>query len=297
MRANLQAIGARSSRWAAIAAAAIVLVGAVWMWRIAWRSPPQYVPRADVRVRAPIMSSAEYERVSASHARPFVYEATVGRGTVLVFGASHTKDPANPQIAELRTRFSSFAPTTLLVEGRPGSPIAGLTDPVRQFGEAGIAISLARAASLPYWSWEPTRDEETGVMLSSFPKDRVALFYILRPYVSDLRHGKPADPTAALEAIRAKRVVWPGLEGSFASVAEIDSVWKRDFAGLPDWRDTSDEFGWPGYLSEIALRSRDLRTENMVRCALDLCAKGERVLVVCGSSHAVRAKAAIVGED
>jgi len=295
MRANFGAIGSRALRWAAIAAAAILLVGAVWMWKIAWRSPPHYVPRADIRVRAPIMSAAEYERVSASHARPFVYEATVGRGAVLVFGASHTKDPADPQIAEFRRRFSSFAPTAVLVEGRPGSPIAGLADPVRQLGEAGLAIALSRAASVSYWSWEPSRDGETGAMLFSFPKDRVALFYILRPYVSNLRHGKPADPNAALEAIRAKRVRWPGLENSFASVAEIDALWKRDFQGLPDWRDTSDEFGWPGYLSEIASRSRDLRTENMARCALDLCAKGERVIVVCGSSHAVRARAAIVG--
>jgi hypothetical protein len=297
MRANFEAIGSRALRWAAIVAAAILLVAAVWMWKIAWRSPPHYVPREDVRVRAPIMSAADYEQILSSHARPFVCEASVGRGAVLVFGASHTKDPSDPQVAELRRRFKEFAPTAVLVEGRPGSPVAGIGDPVRQFGESGLAISLARSRSIAYWSWEPSRDGETRAMLAAFPIKRVALFYILRPYVSDLRHGKPADPTAALEAIRAKRVQWPGLEGSFASVAEIDSVWKRDFEGLPDWRDTSDEFGWPGYLTEIALRSRDLRTENMARCALDLCAKGERVLVVCGSSHAVRARAAITSGE
>ncbi|MBX3381579.1 MAG: hypothetical protein KF805_15900 [Phycisphaeraceae bacterium] len=275
---------------------ATVLVGAVWMWKIAWRSPPNYVPREGIRMRAPLMSDAEYERVLGSHARPFVYELLVGRGATLVYGATHTKDPSDPQIADLRRCFLEFEPTVVLVEGRPGSPVAGIGDPVKRFGESGLAVSLARTRGIPYWSWEPSSEEETRAMLGVFPKERVALFYILRPYVSDLRHGKPADPTAALERTRAQRVRWPGLDGSYASVAEIDAVWARDFRGLPDWRDTSDEFGWPGYLSEVSLRSRDLRTENMARSVLELCARGERVLVVCGSSHAVRARSSIDGD-
>ncbi|MBX3388983.1 MAG: hypothetical protein KF691_05960 [Phycisphaeraceae bacterium] len=285
----------RAFRWVAGIAAGLALFVSLWMLKVAWRSPARYQPDAATRLVVPIMSAVEYDRVLPSHARPFVFRARVAGGEALVFGAEHTKDPECKQIAEMRRLFKEFSPTVVLVEGRPGSPIAGLGDPVRQFGEAGMALSLARSSGIPTWSWEPTRDDETSAMLNRFPKERVALFYILRPYVSDLRHGKPADPDAALESNRASRVRWRGLENSFASVREIDRVWARDFRGLPDWRDTSDEFGWPGYLSEIAEASRDVRTEQMARCVLDLCAKGERVLVVCGSSHAVRAKSAIDG--
>ncbi len=271
----------------------IGLAGLIWMWKIAWRSPASFSPKSTTRLATPIMSAKEYDRLISSHPRPFIYELSSSPGAILVFGAEHSKNPAHPQFNTLRRNFARFAPTCILVEGRPGSPIAGLSDPVGLLGEGGLAISLARAAGIQAWSWEPTRDEEVRAMLGAFPKDRVALFYVLRPYVSALRHGKPKDPDTALEEIRAKRTKWPGLEGSFSAVAEIDEMWRRDFAGLPDWRDTSDEFGWPGYLSEIALYNRDLRTECMARCAIELSRVGHRVLVLCGSSHAVRAEPAL----
>ena len=44
-----------------------------------------------------------------------------------------------------------------------------------------------------------------------------------------------------------------------SSVAQIDAIWKRDFPDEADWRDTSDQFGLPGYLAEIAARLNQAR--------------------------------------
>lgn len=271
-------------------------------WYTSWTSPHSYVPAVAVDT-ARLMSARQYVEVLSTHPRPYVIERAMGgaaanrSGRVVVFGAEHTKDPHHPQLMRLREQWERLRPTVALVEGRPSGPLAALWDPVMQFGESGLVVSLAQKASweggCSIYSWEPDREWEVRTMLAKFPRERVALFYILRPYVSDLRHGKPANPDAVLEATRAKRSKWPELAGAIDSVAAVDAIWKRDFAGLPDWRDTSDAYGWPGYLQEISEVSRDLRTANLAAAALELAGRGERVFVVCGSSHAVRAEPAL----
>jgi hypothetical protein len=125
-------------------------------------------------------------------------------------------------------------------------------------------------------------------MLDSFPAERVALFYVLRPYFGELRFGRPADLEGYVEEYRRKRTRYPGLEGTLHSVAAIDSLWARDFAGLPTWRETSDEYGLPGYLQDLAARSNALRDEHLAAVLLDLVRGGHRVFAVAGSSHAVK---------
>jgi hypothetical protein len=185
-----------------------------------------------------LMSARRYDELLPSHPRPYVVKRSIGSGQVVVFGATHTKDPTDPQLTRLREEWDELKPTVVLVEGRPSRPLAALRDPEANFGESGLVVSLARRApwdgGCAVYSWEPDRAWEVGTMLANFPKECVALFYILRPYVSDQRHGKPANPDAVLKATRAKRSKWPGLEGAIDSVAAVDAIRKRDFAGLPD---------------------------------------------------------------
>lgn len=284
----------RPRRLIVIAAFTLTLTLVLFVaYRLSWLSPPYHTPGEPPAAAIQIMPSDEYDALIASHARPFILEIPVSTGSILVFGAEHTKDPADPQIRQIREQWQSFAPTIALIEGRPGGPLAALGDPVRQFGESGLAYAMARRDDIPCKTWEPRREAEIAEMLTRFPREHVALFYILRPYFSNFRHGRPANPDASLESTRAERTRWKGLENTFATVAQIDALWQRDFAGLPDWRDTSDEFGWPGYLAPIALASRDARTIHLVHCALDLATQGHRVFVLCGSSHAVRAEPAL----
>jgi hypothetical protein len=215
-------------------------------------------------------------------------EVEAAGGALLLFGAAHTRDAAAPELAALRGLWGRFEPTVCLVEGRLGFLLPGVMDPVRHYGEMGFAAALARRDGLPIYSWEPPREAEVARMLETFPAERVALFYVLRPYVSNRRFGKPEDPEGYVEGYRAERTTWPGLEGTLPDIAAIDRLWQRDFAGLPDWRDTSDEYGWPGYLADLAARSNALRDEHFASVLLDLVRRGERVFAVAGSSHAVR---------
>jgi hypothetical protein len=275
---------------AGIALAAVTLLALIW--QVAWRSPPFYdAPTAALPV--PILTMAQYDALAEGHPRPYVVRAENRTGALVLFGASHTRDPSDPEIARLRREWAQFRPTVALVEGRLGFLFPYLMDPVEQYGEMGAAAALARSAGISLYSWEPRRDWEIARMLDSFPAERVALFYVLRPYLSELRFGRPKDPEGFVEEFRRKRTRYPGLEGTLPSVAAIDSVWARDFAGLPDWRETSDEYGLPGYLRQLSDRSNALRDEHLASVLLDLVRRGERVFAVSGSSHAVKLDAAL----
>jgi hypothetical protein len=262
-------------------------------WRLSWRSPPFYEVAGAKALPAPVLTQAQYDAVHREFARPYVVECGAERGRIVLFGSAHTRDAQDPQLAEIERRFAELRPTVTLVEGRPGAPLAALRDPVVMFGEMGTVLRLARGARIPIYSWEPSREAEVQAQLQRFPAERVALFYVLRPYVSERRFGRPKDPDAKLEETRGERTKWKGLEGTLPSIAAVDELWRRDFAGLPDWRDTSDERGWPGYLQAIADASNEIRDEHFARVVIDLLARGERVFAVAGSSHAVKLEPAL----
>ena len=274
---------------AALLVAALLALG----WFLSWRSPPFYELVEALPLPAPVLTQAQYDAVHRDFVRPYVVECAAGESRVVLFGSAHTREPNDPQIAEIERRFEDLRPTVALVEGRPGAPFAALRDPVVQFGEMGALLRLARRADLPIWSWEPSREAEVRAQLERFPAERIALFYVLRPYVGERRFGRPEDPDAKLEATRSERTRWNGLEGTLPSVAAVDELWRRDFASLPDWRDTTDEHGWPGYLGQIFEASNAIRDEHFARVVIELLARGERVFAVAGSSHAVKLEPAL----
>lgn len=282
----------RLAHWLGIGLAAVAVVLAI-VAALSWRSPAFYPAEDLAAAPASPLTQAQYGAVHELFVRPYVVrcERPAG-GAALIFGASHTKDPHDPQIAAIGAAWAGLRPTVALVESRPGGPLAAL-NPVGWYGEGGETVRLARRDEVPVWSWEPSRETEIALQLERFPQERVALFYILRPYVSSFRHGKPADPDAEVEGTRGRRSKWEGLEGAIDSIAELDEIWARDFAGLPDWRDTSDEYGWPGYLQEISDYSNELRDDHFARLVAHLVGRGERVFAIAGSSHAVKLEPAV----
>ena len=285
----------RVLRWSLLSLAGCVLVLGVSAWRLVWRSPPYYTDYGGIDLPVPILTAERYTEVSGKHARPYVVHLETAQGALVLYGASHTKDPNDPQISDLRQRWAAFCPSSALVEGRLGFLVEGISDPVRRFGESGFVFEMARNQGVKVYTWEPPIEREVARVLESHPKDHVALFYILRPYFSNLRHGRPADPDGAIEEYRRKRTQWPGLENTIGSVAEIDAIWQRDFAALRDWRDTSDEHGLPGYLNDVWKTSNAARDEHFARVVIDLVRKNGRVFAVCGSSHAVKLEPALRG--
>ena len=274
-----------------ILAIAVLLVFASTLF---WRSPDYYTDYGTIELTAPLLTSEEYGTLVDSHPRPYIVELeTQNGGALLFYGSEHTQNPNDPQIADIQTRWDNFHPTVALVESRLGFFFQGFQSPVEEYGEMGWAFSLARKDKVPVYTWEIPREREIQYTLEKYPKEQVALFYILRPYFSNFRFGKPDNPDAVAADYIKERSNYPGIENVITNVEQIDSIWGRDFPNEADWRDTSDQFGLPGYLGEIAVRSNEARDEHFVRVIIDLVQKGERVFAIAGSSHAVKLEPAL----
>ncbi len=255
-----------------------------------WRSPDHVSFDAAIELAAPILTAEQYGEKAATHPRPYIVAIDT---SLLLFGATHTKNPFDPQIDSMRALWKIFSPTVVLVEGRLGFLFRWSTDPVEKFGESGWAADKAKHERISLYTWEPLFEEEIAWTLKKFPQKRVALFYILRPYFGQVKFGKPDDPDAWVEGTIGRRTKVKGLEGSLRSVAEIDSIWRADFPEKKDWRDTDDRYGWVGYLNDIAKESNAYRDEHFARAIIQLVRNGERVFAVAGSSHAVKLENAL----
>jgi hypothetical protein len=265
----------------------------LWGLIFAWRKVPEYVPQSDIQIPAPIMNNKEYGQVIDSHPRPYIINIEAGNGgAVFVYGAEHTRDPNDPQIADIQNQWADFHPTVALVESRLGIMFPGLMDPVETFAEPGIVHALARGDGIPTYTWEPPISVQMESLLSQIPtREQTALYVVLGPAFGARRFGTAEDSERIVAEAIKDRSDYPGIENAFGSLADVDAAWNKYFPNGPDWRDVSDEFGLPGYLAEVD--GNIARDEHLVRSIIDLVQKGERVFVVAGSSHPVKIEAAL----
>jgi len=286
--------GQRIRRVALFVAALIILplsllVG--WGLLFAWR-PLHYYDLDPEAVALPMrpMNNAEYAEVIGDHPRPFIVRIeNVGEagGGVLLYGATHTRDPDNPQIAEIERLWADFDPTVALCESDLGILFPGFIDPIETFGEAGALHALARRHDAPTYTWEPRPNVLARALVEQgFTKEQVSLSLVLRPAFSSRRFGPHANAEALVADTFRERVSLPAISGALRSVDDIDAAWANHFPEGPDWRDVSDEYALPGFLARIDANLP--RDRHFARVVIDLVRKGERVFAVAGSSHAVK---------
>lgn len=265
---------------------------AAWRWRIvpaAWHEPT-----VDVSGLPAVMSMEAYSQ-GPDHARPYIVERTKGRAALLCLGLTHTDDPNSADVALLRRRFAEFAPSVVLVESRLGYGLGGVGAAVRTFGESGAAYVLARDRGVRVLTLEMPLAREIEAVARRMRPEQVALFYVLRPYLGKRRFGPVSDPEGFVSEYVRKRGSHAALRGAIRSVADIDRLWERDFSAGPNWRECDDREGWPGYLNQVAACANEVRNLHWLGVVSELAAQGERMLMVCGSSHAVRLEAALGG--
>jgi hypothetical protein len=242
-------------------------------------------------VDAPVMTYAEYNDLE--HAQPYVLEIDAGAGALLYFGSSHTTNPADAQIDSIRRLWNAFRPTLALAEARK-SGRRSVDGAIRTFGESAAPVFLAKEAGIPVYTLEPPLELEIATMLREWSRERLLIFYVLRSYTA--RAVARRSDGQARELIR-DRGKWPGLEGTMRSVADMDSIWRREMPDGPDWRTLPWESTWPNrndtWLNALSAGLNRVRDQYMLAVIADLVRKGERVFAVVGSSHVVMQETAL----
>ena len=275
----------------AISVTIVLLALMTWGWFNIWRSPAYYQSEGACLENENVLTMAEYGDVMDEHTRPYV----VRTADVTVFGAEHTRDPEDVQIESIKSEWKRSRPTTALVEGRLGFLIPYVMNPVEEFGESGLVAALSRSDGVGLYSWELPKSDLILRLVETYTPEQVALSQVLTPYFSSYRFGPPENPDQFAGQFLS-RARYPGLDNAISSVADIDSIWRRDFANVPDWRETSDQYGLPGYLADIGATANLIRNRHLLCTINDLRSQGERVFVICGLSHAVCIEPALVDE-
>ena len=218
---------------------------------------------------------------------PYVLEdaGAPGRGALLYYGGRHSRDPGDPQLDDIRARWSRFEPTVALCEGRQSRHFWGfLVEPFAGLPEPTLVHALARRDGVRLVSLEPEYADEVRALSREYPPGQVALYFFLRVYASEA--GGRADESLARDLL-AKRTDVEGLHGTLATLADVDAAWRDAAPSEGDWRDLAHE-PRAGVLAEISEASRRVRGEHMVRTLVDLVRAGERVFAVVGSGHVIR---------
>ncbi|MEO5563596.1 MAG: hypothetical protein ABIR18_09175 [Chitinophagaceae bacterium] len=256
-----------------------LLAGIIYL--VAWKSPLYYIVSKPYNPADSIIPFSRYNEI-INHPRPFIITL---KNKYTIFGSVHTRDPKHIEIKLIEEEWKKLSPTVALIEGRLDFLLPWFMDPVKNLGEAGKVKELASEDNITVYNWDLSKEILAKQLLQKFTAEQIALAQVLNPYFGHLRFGKPSSPESYVESF-LKRAKYVDQESNFKTVADIDRIWRKYFPAGKDWRDTDDQYGLPGFLDKIAIFNNDLRNRQLVAAVKELTAKGERVFLTCGSSHA-----------
>ena len=212
---------------------------------------------------------------------PYVIEMQCGDGALFYYGARHTFDPEDPQIAEIEAAWTRFRPDIAFNEG--GFPPYQKTrdDAVTKGGESSLVRFLAMRDDVPTTTLDPLRAEEVAALASRFTREKVKTFLLLRSANHFIdRHGaeKVDDEISRVLAIHDQT---PGLRGTPRTVEEFRAL--VDLSSVRrEWFDPAKTGTW---FNDISRASSDYRDRHMVDFLTRHARDGRRVFAVAGGSH------------
>lgn len=243
----------------------------------------------------PLLSWKEYSRLSITW--PYILNVQTPKGELLYFGASHTSDPAHPQIAEIERLWGEFHADVALNEGGDPPAQKSRDEAVRKYGEAGLVRFLAARDKVPVQSIDPTRAAEVAALLTRFAPEQVKLFFVLRVVAQHGRFQRGNTLEEELQRVFPILAATPGLNLWPNSISELDVSYARYFPNRGNFRDAQpswfDPMASENFLNQISRRSSEYRDQYMVDWLTRSVKQGNKVFAVVGGTHVVMQEQAL----
>jgi hypothetical protein len=212
---------------------------------------------------------------------PYVIEMRCGDGALFYYGARHTFDAEDPQIAQIEAEWTRFRPDIAFNEG--GSPPFQKTrdDAVSKGGESSFVRYLAMRDDVPTTTLDPSRAEEVAALATRFSREKVKTYFLVRGAMQFIeRHGTERVDDE-INRILAIYDATPGLRGSPRTVEELRAIFDLS-AVQREWFDPAKTGTW---MNDISRASSDYRDQHMVEFLTRHARDGRRVFAVAGGSH------------
>jgi hypothetical protein len=249
----------------------------------------------------PEQSILSYKQYAAiEHKSPYVLEFKAGPGALLFYGAEHTGNPDDPQIADIQRRWAAFHPDVAYNEGGNPPTLRDIREAVQKYAEPGVLRFLAGRDEVPVATFEPSFDEEVSHVLKMYSPQQVKVFYALRQ-VAEARVAAGSAPLDdRISDWLSNYLPAHGLKNPPNSLAELAVACKSLFPEMADWHKVSEDWFDPTqsihYTNELANDSGMFRDQHIFRVLVDRARRGDRVFAVIGASHVVVQEPALVKE-
>jgi hypothetical protein len=247
-----------------------------------------------------LMSFSEY--AARPHSFPQILQIQGAAGALFYYGAAHTNDPANPQIAEIQRFWGAFRPTFAFNEGGTPPVFDALEETVGRYGESALVRWLARRDGVPVDTFEPSRGEIVAALVPRFTPEQIKVANVLRGLSQDSRRAEQfqiSDIDAEVERVLTILSRTHGLERAPTTASEFATSATRLSPSRSDWRHPPAE--WfdpvpdppPTWFNAFAKAESNFRDEVIMRKLTQKVRDGERVFAVIGGSHVVMQERAL----
>jgi hypothetical protein len=237
---------------------------------------------------------------SIQHKSPYILEFKVGSGALLLYGAEHTGDPKNLQIADIERRWAAFQPTVAYNEGGDPPTLDNAEAAVQQYAEPGFLRFLAGRDHVPVATFEPSFDKEVSYALKTYSPLQVKVFYALRQVTEARVAGGTTPLDTRIKDWLSDYLPDHGLKNAPNTLDEFATACKSLFPDLADWRKVSEDWFDPTqsghYTNELANDTGVFRDQHIFYVLVDRAKRGDRVFAVIGSSHVVVQEPALLQE-
>lgn len=247
-----------------------------------------------------IMSFEEY--VKKPHPVPYILKLSAGKGRLLYFGAKHTYDPNDPEIAQMEKVWLKLRPDVAFFEGADPEnvPAAVKTrEEITRGGEPSFVLFLATRDRVPVKTLEPSRSDEIALLLKKYSPEEVKVFYVLRQ-IPEFKSGKHDE---TIEAYTQNVLGWLSMRAELKvaprTLAELKGSSARLFPQLADWREVPQTWFDPAtpqpltYLNDISRQLSEFRDRHMLALLSEQVTQGKRVFAAVGASHVVMQERAL----
>ncbi len=254
-----------------------------------------------VAAQNPEQSILSYKQYAAiEHKSPYVLEFKAGPGALLFYGAEHTGNPDDPQIADIQRRWAAFRPDVAYNEGGNPPTLRDMREAVQKYAEPGLLRFLAGRDEIPVATFEPSFDEEVSHVLKTYSPQQVKVFYALRQVAEAHVAAGSAPLDDRISDWLSNYLPAHGLKNPPNSLAELAVACKSLFPEMADWHKVSEDWFDPTqsihYTNELANDSGMFRDQHIFRVLVDRARRGDLVFAVIGASHVVVQEPALVRE-
>jgi hypothetical protein len=239
--------------------------------------------------RQQMMTWPEYSRLRPE--LPYILRLNGPRGALLYFGARHTFDPADSQVAQIQREWETFRPEIVFTEGGLPPIAKSQNEAVRNAGEPGLVRFFAARDNVPTTTLDPSRAQEVAALSRTFSREQIKMFFTVRAVSQYVQRAGKAGLTTEVNRVLGIFGGTPGLTNAPRTIEELDASYRRSFPDDGSYEDVPasrfDPVLTGTFLNDISRASSDYRDTYMVQLLAQHVSEGQRVFAVVGGTHVV----------